>query len=554
MANTIVQVNVSLQVAPTPPTLQQTGAIVSVGGTLTSPGTASVITQPSDLTPLLTSPAVVSSVAWNTGVVTVTTGSPHNLPVGEVMMLSLAGFVPTGFNGNWSCTITGASSFTFVLPQNPGSVTTEGTWQAYAAVELSQAITTYFAQGYSNSVYVLELGASDVTHAIANLTAYLTANPNIDYTPGATGYFYAYLVPREWDANSAFLTLIQGYESPTSRTYFIVTTTLSTYASYTDLMKDVISVVESPAIGTWTANSLTGLSYSNGQATATTSSAHGVLVGEWFQIAGCTPNGYNGWWQAAPGTTGSTLVWNVPSNPGAESVLGTLLASSYPNTGVTSGEFSAAAFLYKAIGYAPSSANLVTPYQFSFLYGVTPFPLRGYNALWTTLKASFTNWVGTGAEGGISQAIILWGTTQDGQTFNYWYSIDWVQINLDVNTANAVINGSNNPLNPLYYNQQGIDRLQGVGAATLSTGIIYGLVNGNVTQTSLDGPVFEQNLDAGLYTDQTVINAVPFVTYSLENPGDYKIGRYAGFGVVYMPQVGFSQIVYNVVVTELVAQ
>jgi hypothetical protein len=186
---------------------------------------------------------------------------------------------------------------------------------------------------------------------------------------------------------------------------------------------------------------------------------------------------------------------------------------------------------------------------------VSPFISKGTNALTTTLENAFVNYVGTGAEGGISQAIIIPGTTMDGQDFSsYWYSVDWVQINVDVNVANAVINGSNNPINPLYYNQFGIDALQAVIASTMNTGISYGLVNGTVIQTSLDGPTLDANLNAGLYVGMTVVNAVPFVTYSEENPGDYKIGKYGGFSIIYVPQLGFKHIIIDVVVTELIAQ
>jgi hypothetical protein len=207
-----------------------------------------------------------------------------------------------------------------------------------------------------------------------------------------------------------------------------------------------------------------------------------------------------------------------------------------------------------SLHYAPSTTNKVTPFAFSFVYGVTSFPVQGHQALLTTLKAASTNWIETGAEGGIGNTILKWGTTMDGNDFTYWYSVDWVQITLDVDTANAVINGSNNPINPLYYNQPGIDALEAVAAATMTRGITYGLVLGTVVQTALDGSVLDANLDAGKYTDLTVVNAVPFVTYSSENPGDYKIGKYAGLAVVYMPQRGFTNIIYNVTVTELVAQ
>lgn len=36
----------------------------------------------------------------------------------------------------------------------------------------------------------------------------------------------------------------------------------------------------------------------------------------------------------------------------------------------------------------------------------------------------------------------------------------WCAINLEMDLANEVINGSNTTVNPLYYEQNGIDRLQ----------------------------------------------------------------------------------------------
>jgi hypothetical protein len=172
----------------------------------------------------------------------------------------------------------------------------------------------------------------------------------------------------------------------------------------------------------------------------------------------------------------------------------------------------------------------------------------------SALKAAGINYVGTGAEGGISNTTIKWGTTMDGQDATYWYSADWVALNLDVNTANAVINGANNPINPLYYNQAGINALAAVGGNTLSTGVAFGLINGKVIITSLDGPVLDQNLDNGDYVNSAVLNAVPFVTYLDENQSDYKTGIYRGMSAIFMPNRGFSQIFYIVTVTELIGQ
>lgn len=216
-------------------------------------------------------------------------------------------------------------------------------------------------------------------------------------------------------------------------------------------------------------------------------------------------------------------------------------------------EYSIAAPFWVSLHYRPSGSNRVTPLAFSFLFGVTAYPTPGNGALFTALKAAGVNWVGTGGEGGISGTILQWGTMMDVRPFNYWYSVDWTQINIDLNIANAVINGSNNPANPLYFNQNGIDRLQKVGASTLSQGVTYGLILGRVVQTALDQPGYDEALDNGDFAGQAAINAVPFVPYNQAHPSNYRIGKYNGFAVVMTPLRGFDQITFNVSVTDFVA-
>ncbi len=205
-----------------------------------------------------------------------------------------------------------------------------------------------------------------------------------------------------------------------------------------------------------------------------------------------------------------------------KSVVATIQAPAAPVT-----EFTAAALFYRWLGYDPSTTNKVAPFAFAYLYGVTAYPLRNNSATLTLLKNAFINYVGTGAEGGITNTVLFWGTTKDGNDATYWYSVDWVQINLDLDIANAVINGSNNPTNPLYYNQQGIDRLQAVAQLTMDRGTSFGLVNGSAA-----------------------VAAVSFRTYVLENPSDYPIGKYAGLSVTYTPSRGFTQIVFNLNVSQ----
>lgn len=79
----------------------------------------------------------------------------------------------------------------------------------------------------------------------------------------------------------------------------------------------------------YAANVLTASAWAatnGGQATFTTTTAHGVGVGQYVTITGSTPPGYNGTWLTVAGTAGSTLVVAMPVNPGAITVEGSLAA------------------------------------------------------------------------------------------------------------------------------------------------------------------------------------------------------------------------------------
>ena len=561
MSNPIVKLFVSQQQAPKPATLQKQVAFVSQGGTLTSKFAYSFLTQLSDLTPLLNGSKVVSAATWSSGVLTVTAALAHGFTIGDTLEVTLAGFTSSGaaINGTYLATVTTATAFTVPLATTPGTISAYGSYTLEDVAELLAMAITFFAQGSTQGVYVLELGPGNPNDGVAALTTYLTANPNSNYTAGAPGYFYAYLVPRTWDANPNFLSLLASYESNSALTYFYITSTLATYSVYTSLMKCAKVFIEAPAFALVPAAiSLTALSPAAGgpfgyQITGTTASAHGVSVGQWFQIAGATPSGYDGWNQAQVGTTGSTLVWYEFTNPGTETALGNLLPNYYASSAIPVLEFSAASDFWVNANRAPSTTNKITPNRFAFVYGVTPFPQQGLSALVSTLENANINYVDTGAEGGLSTAMIVPGTTMDGQDFaSWWYGIDWVQLNANLNVANDVINGSNNPINPLYYNQQGIDREQAVVAGTINSAITFGMVFGSTIQTALDGPVLAAALNAGTYAGLAIINAVPFATYATENPTHYGQRLYQGLSVTFVPQNGFAQITINVTVSNFV--
>lgn len=459
MTNSIVTVNVSQTIAPAPSSLQSTGAMISTGGTTGAASTRTLLTSAADLTPILKGALSLASITWSGGTATATAAVPHGIDIGDVVKLTIAGALPSGYNGTYDCTATGASAFTYAV-SNPGSSPATGTpvWTPEDVAELLAMVTTFFAQGSQQSTYVLELGDQAVTDAVGLLATYIAANP---------GVFYAYLVPRTWDANAAFLALVATYEALTAKTYFYVTTTTGNYAQYTALMKSVFALVEAPGI---------------------------------------------------PAT-----------------------------------EFTCAWPFWVALQQQPSSTSKVPPMAFTFGFGVTPYPVPGNSALLASLKAAKVNVAGTGAEGGISDVVLFWGTTMDGQDLlKWWYGIDWAQINAELVLANAVINGSNSSFNPLYYNQQGIHRLQGVVANLMSNGVTYGIVLGQVIQVELSQAEFLNNLELGVYGNTTVVNAEPFTVYTAEHPSDYAAGRYAGLSVAMVPQLGFKAIVFNLNVSNFV--
>ena len=541
MTNNIVQVNASIVAAPTPGTLQSSGAFISQGATNTSPGTKTLLTVPTSLSTYLTGALSIASITWAGYVSAVTTAAPHDFAIGDTILLTISGATPSGYNGTFLCTITGASTFTYPLASNPGSATPDtGVYTPEDVAELVAMNTTFFAQGSNQSVYVLELGPGNASDGIAYLTAWIAANP---------GTFYSYLVPRMWAYASSFLTLVAAFEALTAKTYFFTTMALNNYQDFTPLMKSVVGMVEAPATGAWPSNTITAASWSANEVTFTTNSNHGIAVGQWFQISGMTPSGYNGWFNAALGTTGETLIAYLAADPGAESALGTLIANTYAFAGIPATEFSLAAAFYVSLNYAPTSTNQVPPFSFSYLYDVTPFPTQGNSSLLATLKAANVNVVATGAEGGISTAILKWGTTMDGNSFNFWYAFDWAQITGDQAVANAVITGSNSQP-PLYYNQFGINALQAVLASTMSNGVSYGLVLGQVIQTELDPATFAQNVNNKVYAGLTVVNAVPFTTYVAANPSAYQQQSYGGLAVAMTPQLGFTQIIFDLTAVE----
>lgn len=460
----IVNINVSVTNPPKPSQLLKSGALVSVGGTTLAPGSYEPLASKDDLKAIIAPSKIISAIAWATKTVTVTLSEAHGWTDGDEVPVVVSGVLPEGYNGAYTATITGDDELTYALDSDPGAATTMGTVLSVAAGEIQQMNTTYWAQGASRAVYVLELGELGVPAAVAALSAFIDEDIALGNTYQT---FFSYLVPREWDAETSFKTLANNYTSPGSLVKFFVTTTIASYEAWvTGKYPNVFAGVEAPGVG------------------AT--------------------------------------------------------------------EFSMAAPFQSSLANDPSSSNMVPPMAYRFMYGVTEYPPAGNGALLKTLQDNNINYIGTAAEGGLSNKMLVAGHMLDGMPFNYWYAVAWSAINLEIDLANEVINGSNTTINPLYYEQRGIDRLQNRALKTLRSGISYGLILGQVVDTRLAQDAFNEAYEKGAYAGSAVINAVPFVNYTSLNPSNYADGKYSGLSAVVTPKRGFESITFNLNVTNFV--
>ena len=458
----IVNYNISVQQAPSPSALLQTGAIVSVGATTLTPyvaGTAGVVlgnnaqgsaflTNAAALAALLAASKSISTMTWASGTVTVTTATPHGLLSSEAnILLTLSGntvtggTAPAGYNGTFPCTVTGTSTFTYPYASNPGTLVTGGTMLIADEAQLQNQVNEYFTQagGAQSSpvgIYVLELGDVNPSDGIALLNSFRANNPNLIYT---------FLLPNEWASDlaaaTAFASMISATSTPNGQVYF------------------------------------------------------------YFNISNTT----NLW----TGKKSAVVCKNSPNYSGTESL--------------------AAALMAILLNYSPSLIHRVPQAAYSFLYGCTVYPSNSIDM--AAMEANNINYAASGAEGGLSNVILKKGEYSDGNQLNYWYAIDWCDINGHIDLANAIINGSNNTLNPLYYTQQGINTLTAVLQRTVNRGVSFGLIGG-----------------------APVVNAIPYTTYTQANPNDYSQGIYNGLSVTFATQTGFLTISFSVVIATNTAQ
>lgn len=173
-------------------------------------------------------------------------------------------------------------------------------------------------------------------------------------------------------------------------------------------------------------------------------------------------------------TNGKTYFFgtSTPTNIGGYSASKSLsLFADSPNMADT--EFSAAGEFYQWLVNSPGAANILAPMGFRALTGVTPWPATGYSTNIDTILTAYGNIAYVASEAGLTGTYLYKGTLKDGSQASWWYGVDWILINAHQAMAAAVVNGSNQQP-PLLYDQKGINALQAVGQKVCDDGITFG--------------------------------------------------------------------------------
>ena len=437
----IVNENVTVQYPPQPSQLQQSGALVSVGGTTLTTGSYQYCASLSDVEAILGTSgnyAELTNMATTffaqgtaQGVYVLELGTVTDAQAGIAALNTWIAANPKVFYAfltpaNWD-TIPAPTSTTVTITADAGSTLPAGTYYTQIAYinaggtigNLSPVATSDVASSNTDELVVTSPPA--LTGATAYLVYIGTAADALYLqntsagTPIGTNYDQAAPITTTTAPPSTTLaTLASNNSSNTSKTYFCV------QSSETDV--------------------------------------------------------------AAYGTMGSNSVW-----VGIKSVIAVV-----PSPSAASTEFTAAAWLYNIVVNNPGPANKLAPMQYRYLFGVTPWPATGYSSQIQSIANYGGNWVGTGAEGGIAQNCIFKGTTSSLVQISEWYGVDWAGINADQAIANAIINGSNsNP--PLEYDQHGINTLAEVAQQEIDDAVAYGcLLSGTISAVSF-ATYFQQN-------------------------------------------------------------
>lgn len=187
---------------------------------------------------------------------------------------------------------------------------------------------------------------------------------------------------------------------------------------------------------------------------------------------------------------------------------------------------------YELSNYQPSVTNKVNPMTYRRLYNSEPLSDDDYRANKHLQDDFYTNMLMSPPnDGSGARSLVYPGIMTDGNDFTYWYGIDYIRFTLISNITNFLIESANSKINPLYYNQDGIDRLKAKVNQIISNCAAYGIIQINYR-----------------------IDAISYYEYVTQNPDDYKNEVYGGISIEVSPLKALRKIRFSLQVTDLIAQ
>ena len=164
--------------------------------------------------------------------------------------------------------------------------------------------------------------------------------------------------------------------------------------------------------------------------------------------------------------------------------------------------------------YNLSVSNPLSLLQWKTVYGITPRD-RLYNSLVDALNENGCSWIGSLN----NNTVVLGGMVADSQNWESYFALDTFIFRLTVDIASMMIQASNNPLQSISFNQNGINIIKNKLVAISNTMLSFGVLDNF-------GSDYDTNTNAILNTGEW--SAIDFATYKANQYQDWKDGIYNG--------------------------
>lgn len=164
--------------------------------------------------------------------------------------------------------------------------------------------------------------------------------------------------------------------------------------------------------------------------------------------------------------------------------------------------------------YNLSVSNPLSLLQWKTVYGITPRD-RLSNSLVDALNENGCSWIGSLN----NNTVVLGCMVADGQNWESYFALDTFIFRLTVDIASMMIQASNNPLQSISFNQNGINIIKNKLVAISNTMLSFGVLDNF-------GSDYDTNTNAILNTGEW--SAIDFATYKANQYQDWKDGIYNG--------------------------